>query len=83
MQKIMVAVRDRAAQCYAQPFVVPRLEVAIRMFKDEANREQGDMFSNPNDFELWVIGHFDDITGMVVAVTPELIKVAKDVKSVS
>lgn len=47
------------------PVFVPHLGQAIRSFGDECRRkEPGNVLAtHPEDFELWHIGEYDDITG--------------------
>lgn len=59
----IVAVWDRAADAFMNPFVVPSLGLAIRSFQDEINRPEGDMFKHPDDFDLYHLGLFDQDTG--------------------
>jgi len=66
MRKIIVcSVRDSAAQAFAQPMFFPALGVAQRMFTDEVNRQDpgNNLYKHPGDFELWVIGLYDEDDG--------------------
>lgn len=70
--KFMMSVYDSASQLYGQPFFVPAIGAAIRSVADEANRSAADnsLYQHPEDFELFHVGHFDDVTGLVTAVSP-------------
>jgi len=65
MKHYVVAVKDHAMQAYNRPIYAPALGAAIRSFTDETNRQAPDnqMYAHPEDFELWLLGHFDDETG--------------------
>jgi hypothetical protein len=60
----VVSVRDRAADVFGRPFYVPHRNVAVRDFTDEVNRSSGDnaLFRHPDDFDLYLLGTFDDNT---------------------
>lgn len=81
MLRIIVAVRDRAADCFGQPFFVTSIGVGVRSFTDEVNRAAPDnqFYSHPEDFDLYQIGTYDDATGELVSVKPRQIAIGKDV----
>lgn len=88
---ISVCVRDRAAETYGMPFFVPTESLALRSFVNEVNRadEKNPLFTNSEDFELYVVGTFDDSSGVFErsvdekgAFRPKLLAVGKDVKRV-
>jgi hypothetical protein len=60
----MCAVRDSASGCFMRPFFVTSEGQAMRTFQDEVNRsaEENTMFHHPDDFELFVIGTYDDLS---------------------
>lgn len=61
----VVSVLDKAAQAYGRPAFVQSRGVAVRSFTEEVNRQADDNFmrSHPADFELWLLGEFDDSSG--------------------
>lgn len=66
MEKLLVvAVKDRAAELFNRPFYCPTEAIAIRQFANEVNRDASDnpLFTNPTDFELYVVGRWDDTDG--------------------
>lgn len=79
---VAVAVRDSAVQAFNRPFFVPTVAVATRSFADEVNRNapENQMFAHPDDFELWVVGAFDDETGLFQSCEQRCVSRAKDVK---
>lgn len=65
MLQFIVSVKDRAADVFNRPFFVPHRNVAIRDFTDEVNRSAADnqLNKHPDDFDLYLLGQFDDNTG--------------------
>lgn len=62
------SVHDEKADAYMPPFFVKSDMVAARMFIDGVHAETNAAFrENPEDFELRIIGTFDDESG---ALTP-------------
>lgn len=72
MIKCVMSVYDSAAQLFGQPFYVPAVAAAVRSVRDETNRAAADnaLFQHPEDFELFHIGDFDDVSGLLTAVSP-------------
>lgn len=76
-EMIICAVRDRGVDAFGQPFFVRHRNEAIRSFKDEVNRD-GSVFKNhPDDYDLYVLGAFDDGTGRLVPVDVQMIAIGK------
>jgi len=77
----VVCVKDRAADVFNRPFFVPHRNVAIRDFTDEVNRVAGDnqLNKHPDDFDLYLLGEFDDSRGAFVNNDPQVLVRAKDV----
>lgn len=82
MKLLACAVRDSAANAYNRPFFVPSTGLAVRSFRDEVNRAdaQNPMFAHPQDFELWLIGVFDEENGQLEGCPHERLARAQDVK---
>lgn len=81
-----VAIFDRATEYFARPAFVHRPAEAIRSFTDEVNRKPtpdapNQLFSHPNDYELWQLGLYDDGEGAFENSKGRLVRAA-DVKSV-
>jgi len=85
MNLFVVCVKDRAAEVFNRPFFVPHRNVAIRDFTDEVNRSAADnqLNKHPDDFDLYLLGEFNDNTGEFVMNTPQVLVRAKDVKQSS
>jgi hypothetical protein len=77
----VVCVKDRAADVFNRPFFVPHRNVAIRDFTDEVNRVAVDnqLNKHPDDFDLYLLGEFDDSRGAFVNNEPQVLVRAKDV----
>jgi hypothetical protein len=82
MKRMIVAVRDRAADTFGTPFYVVAVGQAIRSFADEVNREAADssLYMHPEDFDLYELGTFDDDDGSFDTHAPKMIAVGKDLK---
>lgn len=84
--QFVVSVKDRAAGIFNRPFFVLHTNVAVRDFTDEVNRSAPDNSLNkhPDDFDLYVIGTFDDNTAtFTVPDAPTVLVRGKDVVSPS
>ena len=57
------SVRDQAADAYLPPFVLPRIEMAKRVFAQAVNSESHQFGQAPADYTLFCLGTFDDETG--------------------
>ena len=82
MLQFVVSVKDRAADVFNRPFFVPHRNVAVRDFTDEVNRSAADnpLNKHPDDFDLYILGTFDDNTGaFVMEDVPTVLVRAKDV----
>jgi len=81
MHLFVVCVKDRAAEVFNRPFFVPHRNVAIRDFTDEVNRAAVDnqLNKHPDDFDLYLLGEFNDNTGEFSISTPQVLVRAKDV----
>jgi len=81
MLRSVVSVFDRAAQLYGQPVFVQAPGVAVRSFGDEVNRPgvENQMHQHPDDFDLFLLGQFDDESGLfLVDDGPSILARGKD-----
>lgn len=78
--KYICAVKDRAADVFGQPFFVAARQVAVRSFQDAVNNrhEPSDISKHPDDFDLYVLGLFDDASGSLQPAQLELVARGKD-----
>lgn len=67
MKFYVIATRDIVANVFSTPIFVPHIGQAIRSFGDECRRkEPGNVLgAHPEDFELWLIGEYDDNAGQM------------------
>lgn len=82
MIKIVMSVRDRAADTFSQPMFLPAVGVGVRIFTDEVNRaaEGNQAYAHPEDFDLYELGTFDDSTGVFTCLDrPRQVAIGKDV----
>jgi hypothetical protein len=82
MKMVIVSIKDTAADAFGRPAFVATEGVALRQFQDEVNRSADDnqLYKHPQDFHLYYLGMFDDITGKFELMeTPKLITRANDV----
>lgn len=78
----IVSVFDRAAQAFGRPVYTNSKGLAVRSFTDEVNRpdRENQMNTHPEDFDLFLLGTFDDSNGLYVLETPPtMLQRAQDV----
>lgn len=63
----VVSVRDVAVESFSPPFTVVSLGLAIRMFGDECGKADSPMFAHPEDFSLYHVGSFDEVSGRLIS----------------
>ena len=78
--KPIYAVKDLATQAFGNPFVTRAQGEAMRSFTDEANADpqKSAIAQHPDDYELYKLGEYNDDTGEITSIKPELIARAKD-----
>lgn len=75
----IVVVKDRATEAFGQPFFVKHVNEALRSFADEVNRDGSSLAAHPDDYDLYVVGEFDDQAGTVgVSDGPVIVARGKD-----
>lgn len=57
------AVYDSKAGAFLPPFILPRVEMAQRVFSDCVNSDQHQFAAHPDDYTLFQLGSFDDESG--------------------
>jgi len=80
MRYKILAIRDRAIDCFGQPIFAASIGGAIRSFGDEVNRPDtnNQLNKHPEDFDLYLLGEFDDVTGQFHTDRPSQVAVGKD-----
>jgi len=80
MRYKIFTVRDRAIDAYGQPFYATSVGGAVRSFSDEINRpaDNNQLAKHPEDFDLFLLGEYDDQTGEFDTTRPAQVAVGKD-----
>lgn len=79
--KPILVVKDRALDVYGQPMTQETTAQAVRGFTDEINRDssQSALAQHPDDYDLYIIGHYDAQTGQITPLAhPEMVVRGKD-----
>lgn len=68
MQRDYYAIRDNLANAFMTPVLFDNENVALRWFTDVVNSKEENqvIYNNPQDFELWKLGAYDNISGNLV-----------------
>lgn len=61
----IIAVKDRAADLFGRPFYVRTTAEAVRSFTDEANNPESQINKHPEDYDLFLLGSFNEDTGRI------------------
>ena len=69
----LIAVYDFKSAAYARPVAVPADGAAIRSFQDAVNDKSTAYAKHPEDYQLFNIGTYDDITGEIISKKPALL----------
>jgi len=62
----MYAIYDKVAQVFTEPMILTNDAVAQRITSNCVNNYEHNYYQNPEDYELWKIGTFDDNEGEIV-----------------
>jgi len=62
---LFFAVRDAATGEFLNPFVAPSAPFAVRAFSEERVRQDSQFFKHPSDYELFELGVFDPVSGLL------------------
>lgn len=81
MKYCVIVVRDRTADVFGAPTFHASVGGAIRGFSDEVNRKDANNMFNrhPEDFDLFMLGTYDDATASFECALPKQIAIGKDV----
>lgn len=80
MKLKVMACYDSKAGCYSTPFYTQTVNVALRAFADAANIPDHAMNKHPEDYTLFLLGEFDDETGIHTPCEPKLLQNATNYK---
>lgn len=79
---VMMAIRDRAADCFSTPMFFTSVGGGVRSFTDEINRpaENNQYYNHPEDFDLYELGSYTDETAdFEILPQPRQVAIGKDV----
>lgn len=65
MKQLLMSIKDSKTGVFSQPQLVVNENVAIRNVSIVLKDERSILSQCPNDFDLFIIGSFDDETGVV------------------
>lgn len=65
MKLYALATRDIVANVWSPPMFVPHIGIAIRSFGDECRNKESPLGKHPEDYELWLVGEYDDNSGQM------------------
>lgn len=65
MIKKIFAVRDSKAEYFNPPMFFHTIGEAERAFKHTASKQDNSIGQFPQDFDLWLLGEYDDQTGKI------------------
>lgn len=73
MKVAMFAIMDGKAKAFLQPFCMMTEAMAVRSFKSAVNTPDHDFCKFSEDFTLFRVGTFDDATGVIEPLGPEVV----------
>lgn len=77
------AVKDTAAGEFMSPFYVQNDQMLRRVVRQAVNSEQKNVFNEfAEDKQVYCLGEFDSLTGLISSKTPDLILNCVDLKEV-
>lgn len=83
MKLCVFSVYDSAAKAYIAPFVLPMVQMGHRVFWECANAPDHMFCKHPQDYSLYHVADFDDVSGVMTGFLEPLFMVsAKSLKGV-
>ncbi|QCQ84952.1 nonstructural protein [Blackfly microvirus SF02] len=79
MKMLIFSVFDAAVNAYLQPFFVRSKGEAIRSFQDAVNDPKSQFNIHYTDYSLFLLGSYDDASGVFDTNIPERVTGARDV----
>lgn len=77
----VLAIRDRAADCFGQPIFVTSTGAGIRSFSDAINGGDKTLSAHPEDFDLYELGVWSDSDGHFTQdANPLQVAIGKDLR---
>ncbi len=78
MKMSVFSVLDAKTRAFMMPFYSHTIASALRTFSDATKDPASLMHQHPSDFQLWLIGEFDDQTGEITPQIPQSLGSAVD-----
>lgn len=66
----LFSVYDDKAAAFAPPFLERAEGAALRGFMNACNDEKSSLFQSSADYSLFIVGNFDDTTGVLTPISP-------------
>ncbi|WNK12648.1 MAG: nonstructural protein [Microvirus sp.] len=87
MKFFVIAIRDMVAEAYSVPQFVVNIGASVRGFGDEIRRAKPDhnpapLQDHPEDFNMYLLGEYEDSAGVFELHAPSLIAQGRDYKEV-
>lgn len=70
MKTKVYSVFDSKAAVYGTPFFMPNDKMAVRAFSDLVNTSDTMVNKHVEDFSLFCVGEFDDMSAMIISLVP-------------
>lgn len=71
MTLLLFSVFDSKAEAFLRPFLAETKGLAARSFTDACNDPEHEMCKHAEDYTLFCVGEFDQVTGELVGTQPE------------
>ncbi len=82
MEKLQLfAVLDCKMELYLQPITARNIGVAVRIFETAVLTPGHDFNQHADDYSLWLIGEFDQVTGELVATPVKVVVQASSIRN--
>lgn len=75
----MYSIYDKVTGAFMHPFYARSRGEAIRSFSDAANDEKSQLSRHVNDYSLYIVGEFDDASGVITPVAVDRVINAREV----
>lgn len=73
----IISIKDKASNSFLTPGYAHSVNMAIRDFAEKINQEGNQINRHPHDFDLYVLGLYEDKTGEIAAGDPECVAQGK------
>ncbi|WNK12916.1 MAG: nonstructural protein [Microvirus sp.] len=81
MRVIVYSVFDSKTKAFTRPFMMANNETALRMFDDVVNDNEHPISKHPEDYTLYRIAEYDDLTAEYInTIPPEFISIGSSLK---